>query len=95
MKITIDTQVDTHEDIKKVLEILAHVLQKDSSFSASRSSSSTDAVDTTTMMTMFSQESEPTRKEQPDTPPDFSSYLNLTRNSQKKTTDDEPRVEFF
>ena len=28
MKITIDTQHDTHEDIKKVLHILSNILEK-------------------------------------------------------------------
>lgn len=115
MKITIDTQVDTHEDIRKVLHILTSILDKrensptnSSSISISSSSGSSlnssspnsfsQAEDTSSMMNMFAQERAAgavPKKEIPDTPPDFSSYLNLTRSSQKKEENEIPKVEFF
>lgn len=117
MKITIDTQVDTHEDIRKVLHILTSILDKrenshftnsssislsSSSFGSSLNSSSpnsfSQAEDTSSMMNMFAQEGAAgavPKKEIPDTPPDFSSYLNLTRSSQKKEDNEIPKVEFF
>ena len=97
MKITIDTQVDTHEDIKKVLHILTSILDQKGNTSYSNAAS-TQTVDTANMMNMFSQDSSPpaaAQKEIPNTPPDFTSFLNLTRNQQKKTVDSEPKVEFF
>lgn len=95
MKITIDTQVDTHEDIKKVLHILTSILDQKGSTSLSNTVS-TETVDTTNMMSMFSQDNSATaQKEIPNTPPDFTSFLNLTRNQQKRAVDLEPKVEFF
>ncbi len=111
MKITIDTQVDTHEDIRKVLHILTVILDKRENVSSSSSStssygssfgssanSSSGTADTSSMMNMFAQEEATgagSKTEIPDTPPDFSSYLNLTRSSQKKEEDEIPKVEFF
>lgn len=83
MKITIDTTVDSHEDIQKVLQILHHVVQKKET-----SSYNEPTQDTTNMMSMFSTEE---KKEIPDTAPDFSSFLNLN----EKKEDKEPKLEFF
>ena len=95
MKITIDTQTDTYDDIKKVLHILTNIIEQKSGSSAVSSSS---GVDTSSMMSMFSDDStaNPTAaKEVADTPPDFSAFLNLTKNQTKKAGEPLTRVEFF
>lgn len=90
MKVTIDTQSDSMDDIKKLLHILTDVLEKKGQGTVATSSN----VDTSNLMSMFSQEPEtqPTR-EVADTPPNFSSFLNLTKR--KEAQHDEPRVELY
>ncbi len=102
MKLTIDTQTDKFEDIQKVLHILTNIIEKNGSGSSLSSGSSSltsnsSSTDTTNMMSMFSDDnSSPSmaQKEIADTPPDFSSFLNLTKNQTKRS---EPltKVEFF
>ena len=81
MKITIDTKEDSFEDIKKVLNILTSILE--------RKDLSAPPVDTTDLMTMFSNSDQP--KE--DKAPDFSSFLNLANKKEEKK--DIPKIEFF
>lgn len=88
MKLTIDTQVDTHEDIRKVLQILTSILEK-KDFSVSSA-----ATDTTNLMTMFSDDSQKGTLETKGTPPDFSSFLNLTQKKDNKD-DDEAKIEYY
>ena len=91
MKLTIDTQVDTHEDIRKVLQILTSILEKkDPSFSSSSSGSATD---TTNLMNMFADDQNGTL-ETKGNPPDFSSFLNLTCQK-KENKDDEAQIEYY
>ncbi len=96
MKITIDTQTDTYDDIKKVLHILTNIIeQKSASPVASTAASS---VDTSSMMNMFSDDhtsNPPLSKEVADTPPDFSAFLNLTKNQTKRVGVPLTKVEFF
>ncbi|MBI2665165.1 hypothetical protein HYX12_00920, partial [Candidatus Woesearchaeota archaeon] len=77
MKITIDTQQDTYEDIKKVLHILTNILDRKGSPETVQENT---GVDTTNMMNMFSDGSATPK----DTPPDFSSFLNLAKQQEKK-----------
>ncbi len=84
MKLTIDTQVDTHEDIRKILHILTSILEK-------KDSSASPATDTTNLMGMFSDEQKGT-VETKGSAPDFSSFLNLTQKSEKK---DKPQIELY
>jgi len=91
MKITIDTEHDSHDDIMKVMEILKHFVKKEEK---------TEIVDTTNMMSMFSNNSSPeqetkTSNEVPDTPPDFTSFLNLAQGKREDKRDDDPKIEFF
>ena len=109
MKITIDTQTDSHEDIKKVLYILSNIIQnKDSSIGPVRSVRpirQTEIADTTNMMSMFntSTSSEPTsnelKKETSGTPPDFSNFMNLMNKKEgvvkEETTEEEHKIQFF
>jgi len=89
MKLTIDTQVDTHEDIRKVLQILTSILEKKDSSLPSTSSSP----DTTDLMSMFSDEQKGT-VEITGNPPDFSSFLNLSQKKEQQD-DDEGRIEYY
>jgi len=100
MKVTIDTKEDSYEDMKKVLQILTHILQnKDSSYAPSTSTSSSD---TTNMMNMFGDDdSSPSTSQDNDRAPNFNSFLNLTKNSPLSTSstqqkrDENPKIEFF
>ena len=108
MKITIDTQTDTYEDIKKVLHILTGIIEKkdstvQSNFSSSSSSlssySSNNVVNSThsntaSMMNMFDDEP---AKEIPDTPPNFNSFLNLVdqKKEEPKRESNNWKVEYF
>jgi|APSaa5957512622_1039677.scaffolds.fasta_scaffold77564_1 hypothetical protein len=93
MKITIDTTVDSQEDIRKVLQILHHVVDKKNSLSNYDTTASVGMFaepakpveDTTNMMSMFaSPEASPSMAAEPvpDTPPDFSSLLSLQNKEQ-------------
>ena len=86
MRITIDTKEDSHEDIKKVLHILNHILDNKGSGSLMENK---ETVDTTNMMTMFGNTSS---EEKPDTAPDFNALLKLGKEKEKN---DEPKLEFF
>lgn len=104
MKITIDTQTDTYEDIKKVLHILTGIIEKkdlgvQSNFSSSSSYCSNNAINsansnTASMMNMFDDEP---AKEIPDTPPNFNSFLNLVdqKKEEPKRESNNWKVEYF
>ena len=98
MKLTIDTQVDTYEDIKKVLHILNGILEKKDggissnfgveSYGGSSSSSNAASGDTSNLMSMFGDDgSAASNTEKKDNPPDFSSFLNLVNQNK----DDKPK----
>ncbi len=84
MKVTIDTKEDSQEDIRKILQILAHLLQP------KEPGQPAEPVDTTSLMGMFGAPS--TGKESPDTAPNFSSFLNLTKPEKKE---EKLKIEFF
>ena len=94
MKITIDTKEDSHEDIRKVMQLLANFVEQRnnplSQFSGINSGIK-EPVDTTPMMGMFAD----SPAEKKDTAPDFSSFLNLTQNNKKDDEDKVPKIEFF
>lgn len=83
MKLTIDTQVDTHEDIRKVLHILTSILER---------KDTTSPTDTTNLMGMF--DGQKGTIETKGSAPDFGSFLNLAEKKSEKK-DDEPRVEYY
>ncbi len=88
MKITIDTKEDKIEDIHKVLQILTHILQN-----KDLSNSSQSSTDTSSMMNMFGDDSS---SNQPDKAPDFSSFLNLTKNAKpEEKHESTPKIEYF
>ncbi|MDP3639854.1 MAG: hypothetical protein Q8R53_01485 [Nanoarchaeota archaeon] len=87
MKVTIDTKEDTHEDIRKVLHLLAGILEK------KEEKSSSLPVDTTNLMGMFGDGSSLTAQKD-DKAPDFGSFLSLTKGKEEKK--DQPvKIEFF
>jgi hypothetical protein len=95
MKLTIDTKHDTHEDIRKVLHILTHILENKNSGLNSDSnlelnSATSESADTGNLMSMFANPGE--KKPETDTPPDFSSFMNLVN---KKEDDKEEKIQFF
>ena len=87
MKLTIDTQVDTHEDIRKILQILTSILEKKDS------SVSTTSADTTNLMSMF--DDQKGTVETKGNPPDFSSFLNLSSEKKENNDNDETRIEYY
>ena len=88
MKVTIDTKEDKIEDIHKVLTILTHILQN-----KTLSDSSSTPTDTSNMMSMFGDDSS---SNQPDKAPDFSSFLNLTKNAKpEEKRESTPKIEYF
>lgn len=108
MKITIDTKQDSHEEIKHAIQILTNILQRQGARAAptadtsnmmsmfgdspsTPTSPSTAETQPTTPMSMFA-DPQP-RKEVPDTPPDFSTFLNLAQGQQVEKK--EPKVEYF
>lgn len=80
MKITIDTKEDSHEDIRKVLQMLASLVKAEDQ--------KTEAVDTSNLLSMFDQ---PAKE---DKAPDFSSFLSLTQQKPQKK-DEAVQLEFF
>lgn len=100
MKLTIDTQTDTHDDIKKVLHILTQILERKGNSELPSSNSSLveeKPVDTTPMMGMFRDSvssSEPVESLSTDTPPDFTYFLNLN-NKKEEEKKNQPKIEFF
>ena len=85
MKLTIDTQVDTPEDIRKVLQILTSILER---------KDTTPPTDTTNLMGMFSDDGKGT-VETKGSAPEFGSFLNLAAQKTEKKDDDEPRIEYY
>ena len=90
MKITIDTKEDSHEDIRKVMQILNHF---------SGNTPAPEPADTTNMMNMFSEEKKEetpmtmfNSEKKEETAPNFNSFLNLT---EKKEDKEEPKIELF
>ncbi len=82
MKLTIDTQHDTFEDIQKVLHILTGILEQKGI------NPSSPAVDSTPLMGMFD------TPQQPDKAPNFGSFLNLVNKKEEKSIE-EPKIEFY
>ena len=97
MKVTIDTQHDSYEDIHKVYQILANILQrKGNNVPAFSESTPETPIDTTNLMNMFdAPSSSPSfEKNIPEKAPDFSSFLNLTKESIAKK-EDKAEIEYY
>lgn len=92
MKLTIDTQQDSYEDIKKVLHILTSIIQQKEGNLQSNYSGTQSTTDTTTLMSMFDDTA--SSKSVPDTPPNFSSFLNLTKRPEE-IKKERPEIEFY
>ncbi len=85
MKITIDTQFDKIEDIQKVLHLLHSVLEQ--------KEQSSQPVDTTPLMGMFSNDEPSNNPQSSGTAPDFNSFLQLTKSQEKK--DSLPKIQLY
>ena len=102
MKVTIDTQHDSYEDIHKVYRILANILQRKgnnvSNLSAMDETASETPVDTSNLMSMFdspsSSSSTSSERNIPEKAPDFSSFLNLTKESSAKK-EERAEIEYY
>ena len=109
MKLTIDTKHDTHDDIRKVLHILTHLLQEKersissnvglssertiNSSSATNTTPASEPADSSNLMSMFAN---PGEKKEPetDTAPDFSNFMNLV-NKKEDDKEEKPKLQFF
>ena len=91
MKLTIDTQQDSYEDIKKVLHILTSIIQQKEG-NIQTNFNSPGNTDTTNLMSMFDDTA--VSKSVPDTPPNFSSFLNLTKKPEE-IKKERPEIEFY
>jgi len=93
MKITIDTKEDSKEDIKKVMQILSHFSGNEN---IATNFSETNESNNSGFMNMFGDESTATdNKEIPDTPPDFSSFMNLVNKKEDDNKEEKAKVQFF
>ncbi len=90
MKITIDTQADTYEDIRKVLHILSSILEKKGEAGTNFSESGT-STDTSNLMSMFGDNP----SSAPNTPPDFSSFLNLSAGKVPEKKIERPQIQVY
>jgi len=79
MKVTIDTKEDGYEDIHKILQILTHILQQ-----RGTEIKNNEPTDTTNLMSMFDSSGSSSEKNIPEKAPDFSSFLNLTKETSTK-----------
>lgn len=93
MKVTIDTQQDSYEDIHKVYQILANILQRKGNNASDYNSSAPEPADTTNLMSMFDSPGPSPEKNNPEKAPDFSSFLNLTKPTEKK--EEKAEIEYY
>lgn len=100
MKVTIDTQQDSYDDIHKVYQILANILQRKgntvSHFTQTAEIAPETPVDTTNLMNMFDTpgSSSSSEKNVPEKAPDFSSFLNLAKDSSTRK-EDKAEIEYY
>ena len=105
MIITIDTKADSANDIRKAIAFLQLHVEDAPDFSYKSSSSSISPssapVDSTTMMNMFddspSTSSSSSQRISDGSAPDFSSFLNLTKEKTpaNKVPGLRPQIEYF
>lgn len=103
MKITIDTKEDNPGEIRKVISLLQNLISGSSNSYTNYGNSPSGAnADTSNLMSMFGDASSAPAKgaEAPDTPPDFSGFLNLVnnKNPEKKEPveiEESGKIEFF
>ena len=93
MKVTIDTQHDSYDDIQKVYSILAGILQRKQNNISSNDERPAENVDTSNLMSMFDTSSSTADKNISDKAPDFSSFLNLTKPVEKK--EEQAEIEYY
>ena len=99
MKVTIDTQHDSYEDIHKVYQILANILQRKGNnvpteYEHVQDTPSETPVDTTNLMNMFDAPASSSEKNIPEKAPDFSSFLNLTKETSLRK-EEKAEIEYY
>ncbi|MAG73372.1 hypothetical protein CL620_03590 [archaeon] len=99
MKITIDTNQDSHDDIKKAIQLLGHIVGHHAPVTnvPVHVPAATEE-QTTNMMSMFgdTSSSEPVitpATQQADSAPDFSSFLNLANKEEEPK--EEAKIQFL
>lgn len=94
MKVTIDTKEDSVEDIKKVIHILTHLIERKCGTInlTSNVSSETNEKTSAGFMNMFGDDSK--EKEIPDSAPGFSNLLNLAEKKEEGK-EEKPKVQLF
>lgn len=95
MKVTIDTQQDSYDDIHKVYQILANILQrKRNNVSAFSETTAEAPIDTSNLMNMFDSPSSTSEKNISEKAPNFSSFLNLTKENQVRK-EEKAEIEYY
>ena len=100
MKLTIDTKHDTHDDIRKVLHILTHLLERKEETATLgsgnvNSPTTSEPADSGNLMSMFANPGE-NKETENDTAPDFSGFMNLVnKKDDDEEKKDEPKLQFF
>ena len=105
MKLTIDTKHDTHDDIRKVLHILTHILESKSNITpkttleTSNNPEPVKEINSSNMMSMFadpsSTPSTETKEQSSDVAPNFNSFLNLVDKDKNEEDKPKQKIEFF
>ncbi|MBU0457399.1 MAG: hypothetical protein ABH824_03735 [Nanoarchaeota archaeon] len=97
MRITIDTKEDSYEDIRKVLHLLTNVLERKGEPIEIQTNKPAEIVDTTNIMSMFSDPATKSGDNLPDRAPDFSALLNLNNKNKEEDKIKEQRykIELF
>ncbi len=93
MKVTIDTQHDSYEDIQKVYSILANILENKTNIPANYENTK-ESTDTTDLMSMFDTPNSSAEKNNPEKAPDFSSFLNLAKETAAKK-EEKMEIEYY
>jgi hypothetical protein len=88
MKVTIDTKEDSFEDIKKVLQVLNHVIENKENVPEPVTNEQANEG----FMNMFGEQPKETPIE--DKAPNFDSFMNLVEKKEEEEKE-EPKLQFF
>ena len=101
MKLTIDTQHDTLDDIKRVIRVLSEVIHNKNGAIVTNSpviEQEKPSVDTTNMMDMFGTPSAPSEERENNVsegkPMDFSGFMQLVNKKNEDKSDDSKIISY-